>query len=144
MPPVLHWLTGRCWWHGSRSWTFLPIVHYILLPCDRWQQRGTLTEGHLTWTCIWSKDVELNSSMWKKKMAWHSLTFVEHLLRSSCRCEQWDSVCCVSAVVAANHLHQHRFWWVWHAGSCSLWKCTANSGDYVEKSVLQLRSCSIK
>jgi len=37
--------------------------------CDRWQQRDGLTKWHLTWKHIWSKDVELNFSMQKKKMA---------------------------------------------------------------------------
>ena len=27
------------WWYGSRGWAFLSIFHYILLLCDRWQQR---------------------------------------------------------------------------------------------------------
>ena len=59
-------------WYGSRGWTFPPIFHSVLLPCDRWQQRGSLTKWRLTWKCIWSKGVELNSSLRKK---WHLLTF---------------------------------------------------------------------
>jgi len=55
----------RSWWNGSRDCTFPPISHYILLPCDRWKQRGSLTEWHLTWKCIWSKGVSLNSSLQK-------------------------------------------------------------------------------
>ena len=58
----------RCWWYGSRSWTFPPMFHYILLPCDRWQQRNNLTKWHLIWKYVWSKCVSLNSSM-QKKMA---------------------------------------------------------------------------
>jgi len=30
----------RCWWDGSRGWTFLPTLHYILLPCDRLAAQG--------------------------------------------------------------------------------------------------------
>ena len=30
------------WWYGSRGWTFPPISHYTLLPCDRW--RSCVTE----------------------------------------------------------------------------------------------------
>jgi len=61
------------WWYGSRGWTVCPIFHYILLLCDRWQQRGSLTKWCLTWECIWSKVLSLNSSMRKK---WHPETFI--------------------------------------------------------------------
>ena len=61
-----HYVRGGCWWDGSRGWTFLPIFHYVLLLCDRGQQRGRLSEWHLTWKCLWSKGVSLNFSMWKK------------------------------------------------------------------------------
>lgn len=75
MPPTL-W----CWpitsrhkqWYGNRSWIFWPIFHYFLLPCDRWQPKGTLTKWHLTQRCVLITGVEVNSSMLKK---WHSLTF---------------------------------------------------------------------
>ena len=40
----------------------------ILFPRDRWQQSGSLTEWHLTWKCVWSKDVSWNSCR-QKKMA---------------------------------------------------------------------------
>ena len=49
----------------------------VLLPCNRWQQRGRLTEWCLTWKYIWSKGVPLNSSM-QKKMA--SSAIHRHLL----------------------------------------------------------------
>jgi len=65
---LVHNARGRCWQYGNRGWTFPPIFHYILLPCDRWQQRGTVTEWHLIWECVWSEGMELNSSM-QKKMA---------------------------------------------------------------------------
>ena len=47
-----HDIRGRWWWYSSRGWTFPPRFCYILLPCDRWQQRGSLTEWCLTWKCI--------------------------------------------------------------------------------------------
>ena len=50
------------------------ISHYILLPWDRWQQRGSLTKWCLTWKSVWSKGVELNSSMQEKL---HLLTFID-------------------------------------------------------------------
>jgi len=57
---------GRCWWYSSRGWTLPPTFHYMLLLCNRQQQRGTLMEWHLAWKCVGSKGVSVNSSMWKK------------------------------------------------------------------------------
>jgi len=54
---VAHNVRGECWWYGSRGWTFPPIFPYILLPCDRWHQRGNLTKRRLIWKCVWSKGV---------------------------------------------------------------------------------------
>lgn len=53
---LAHGIRGR-WWHGSRGWTFLLISHYILLLCDEWQQRGSLTIWCLTRKSIWRKSV---------------------------------------------------------------------------------------
>ena len=36
-----HNIRGGYRWYGSRGWTFPPTFHYILLPCDRWQQRDS-------------------------------------------------------------------------------------------------------
>jgi len=55
-----------CWWYGSKGWTFPTIFCYILLLCDRWQQRSNMTKWCLTWECIWSKGMSLNSSMQEK------------------------------------------------------------------------------
>jgi len=54
-----HDVRGRWCWDGSRGWTFPPTSHSMLLPCDRWQQRGGLTQRCLTWKCGWSKGVSL-------------------------------------------------------------------------------------
>ena len=62
---LAHNTRGGWWWYGSSGGTFPPVFHYTLLPCDRWQQRGSLTERCLTWKCIGRKRVELNSSTWK-------------------------------------------------------------------------------
>ena len=62
----------RCWCNSSRCWTFPPTSHYMLLWCDREQQRGTLTQWHLTSKCVQSRGVKLNSSIQKK---WCLLTF---------------------------------------------------------------------
>jgi len=72
---LVHDLRGRCWSFGNRSWTFPPIFHYILLLCNGWQQRGSLT-----WKCTWSKDMSCNFSLWKKSH-WHSSILAESLWR---------------------------------------------------------------
>ena len=97
---LAHDIRGRCWWYGRRSWTFSPIFCYILLSCNRWHQRGSLTKGHLTWTYIWCKGVSLNYSMWEKL---HSLTFIDAcwtvMKIKKWMWAQWGSGWCVSAVV---------------------------------------------
>jgi len=91
---LVHDIRGSCWWYGSREWTFPPIPRYIFLPCDRWQQRGTLTQWHLTWKCVWSKGVELNSSMQKEKSpldaCWMCME-AKHWVST-----QWGRGCCNS------------------------------------------------
>lgn len=61
MPPIL-----LCWPTISeedvgdmavKGSTFPPISHSMLLPCDRWQRRDSLTKWCLTWKCVWSKTV---------------------------------------------------------------------------------------
>ena len=71
---LAHNIRGGYWWYGNRGWTSPPIFLYILLLCDRWQQWGNLIKWHLTWKCVWSKCVELDSSMQKK---WCSLVFIK-------------------------------------------------------------------
>ena len=53
----------------------------MLLLCDRWQQRGSLTEWCLTWKCVWSKYVSLNSPMQKRLHHWYSSLLAECLWR---------------------------------------------------------------
>jgi len=132
---LVHDIRGK-WWYGSRGWTFPPVFCHVLLPCDRWQQRGSLTQWCLSWKCIWCKSVKPNSSMQKK---WHPLTFV-----SACwmfmETKQWVWVWCVSAVATAMWNTSHAL-----AGHADLyehdmqalvhcwWKCITNAGNYVEK-----------
>ena len=74
----------------------------MLLLCDRWQQRGSLTQWHLAWKCGWSKGVSLDFSTWKKVTHWYSSALAECLWRLNSECEaQWDSGWCISAVVTA-------------------------------------------
>jgi len=87
-------IRGGWWWYSSRGRTFPPVSHYVLL-------LGSLAAWHLTWKCIWSKGVELNSSMWEKKNGthWYSLMLAERKWRPSNGCEhsgvlqQWWQQC---------------------------------------------------
>jgi len=45
---LAHKFTWGCWCYGSTGWTIPPISHYMLLLCDRWQQRGTVWQ-HGVW-----------------------------------------------------------------------------------------------
>ena len=49
---LVHDIRGEWWWYGSRGWITPPTFSYILLPCERWQQRGILS-----WKCVWSRGV---------------------------------------------------------------------------------------
>jgi len=119
MPPVL-W-----WWpavseenvNGMAVETELSQQYsVILLICDRWQQRGSLTG----WKCTWSKSVLLSSSIWKKL---HPFTYTDacwpFIETSQCMWAQWGGEWCVSAVTV-DHFLWYKHLWVWHAGSCSL------------------------
>ena len=108
-----HW--KRCF----RSGTSEP--HYVLLPCDRWQQSGSLTERRLTWKWVWSKGVELNCSM-QKKLCLPTLTDACWMFMEATQWmrAQWSRAWCVSTVVMVGHLCWCLFWRGQHAGSCSL------------------------
>ena len=127
---LAHNVRRGCWWYGSRGWTFPPISHYILLPWNRWQQKGSLTKWHLTWKGVWSKGVSLNSSMQRKwvpiDVCWWLLMLAECFWRPDNGCEH-------SKVVYG----AFQYWWwqcewqatsrwlcrflqEWHAGFCSL------------------------
>ena len=119
---LAHDVRGRWWWYDSRGWTFPPVPCYMLLPWDRWLQRGSLTKWYLTWKCTWSKHLSFNSSMWNK---WHPLTFTDacwtFMGPKQWRWAQWGTGWCISVVatVIEHSICWCRFWWVWHAGSCS-------------------------
>jgi len=87
-----HNIRGECWWYGSRGSTFPPASHYILLACKRWQQRDSLTKWHVTWKCIWSKDMPLNSSMRKNGTHWHLSALAESFWRPTRVCERSEVV----------------------------------------------------
>ena len=109
---LAHDVRGGCWWYGSRGWTFPPVLYYMLLPCDWWQQRGSLK-------CVWRRGVLLSSSVWKRLLP---LTFVNTWAPSMFTKQwMWGGGCCVSAVVAAtvDHLCWYRLLLSQHAGFCS-------------------------
>ena len=93
---------------SSRSWTFPPIFHYILLLWDRWQQNDSLTKWCLTHKCVWSKGVELNSSMQKKL---HSQTFTDacwtFMQTEEWMSAHWGSGWCTLAVVTVTWQKSH-------------------------------------
>ena len=131
-------IRGECWWYGSRGWTFPPMFYHMLLLCDRWQQRGSLTECCLTWKCGWSKNCKHWITAYGKKC--HSLTFISDcwtfMEMKQWMWTQWGGGWCVSAVVAVTvgHLCWCSFLWAWHAALVRHWqKCIANGGDCVEK-----------
>lgn len=117
-PPIL-----LCWSTTPEAHTEVEPSqqHEILLPCQRWQQRGSLTKQCLKWKLILSKGVELNTSM--RKML-HPLTFIDifsvcmetRLDVSTVRGEWWGSAVTRAIVVC---LHWCRYLQAWHAGSCS-------------------------
>ena len=134
---LAHDIRGRCWWYGSRDWTFPPMFISILLSCDRWQQRASLAEWCLIGEHIWSKSVSLNSSM-PKKMAPIEISGICRIFTDTQQWmwaqwgvggafQQWQQLqqvifagadCCEHGVQAIVH--------------CS-WKCMANGSNYVEK-----------
>jgi len=129
---LAHDIRGRCWWDGSRGWTSPGISHYMLLLCDRWQHRGSLTQWHLTWKHVWNKGVPLNSSMQKK----NGFIDIYWWLRDVYGVKQWvwvqwGSGWCISSVSTMDDFH----WCSMQALVLCWWKCIANSGDYVEETV---------
>ena len=87
MPPfynVTHNSIG-CWWYSSRDWTFPPKFHYMLLPCDSWQQRAVWKNGN--WHRMSDRFVyEAKECQWilpcgESDTHWHSLTIGKCLWR---------------------------------------------------------------
>ena len=93
---LAHEVRSRCSSYGCRGWIFLTIFHYILLLCDWWQQRTSLTKRSLMWKCISSKGASLNSSTQKKIASSNACwMFME---TKQCMWVQWRSRRCISAV----------------------------------------------
>jgi len=92
-------IRGGCCGMAVEAEPFPPIFHYMLLLSDRWKQRGSLTKWCLAWKCVWNKDVELNSCVWKKL---HTLTLISiwwmFMKTKEWMQAQWGYEWCVSAV----------------------------------------------
>ena len=140
MPPIL-----LCWSAVSEADGGMaveaepspPILHYILSPCDRWLQRGNLTEWCLTWKCVWSKGVELNSSMQKKL---YRLTFIDTswmFMETNSGCKHRGVVggtFLAVATVTVGHLH-----WciIFMSMACRLWLVTSENAQLMVVPVLR-------
>ena len=89
-------IRGRCLLYGSRSWTFLPIFHYILL-LFLWQQRGSQAQNGVWHRSVYDAKM-CNWIPWCGKQ--HPLTFID-------TCECWwrpNSGCKHSEVVCFGSL----------------------------------------
>ena len=84
---------GGCWWYGSRGRTFQPVSHCILLWCDWWQQRGSLTKWCLTWK-MWSRERCVTEFLHAEKNGtrWHLLIFAERLWGPNSGCAHSKAV----------------------------------------------------
>ena len=131
---LVHDIRGGCWWYGSRGWIFPPVLHYIVLPHNRWQH------GHKIWqTGVWcghvyvAKVCHWNLLCRKNGTHWCPLMLAEILWRSNSGCE---------------HSGVFQQWWQWQwspllvqilmSKICKLLffagkKYMANGGDYVEE-----------
>jgi len=95
-------IRGGWWWCGSRGGILPPTFHSVLLPCDRWQQKGTWQNG------IWQGSAcEINvchgiHSCGKVRTHWHSQTPPEHLWGPNSGCQHSE--------VMGGALQQ---WWQW-------------------------------
>jgi len=146
---LAHNIRGRYWCYGSVGWTFPPALHYMLFLCDRWQQRGCMTDWCLTWKCIWREGASLNSSTWKKTAL---IDIHWCLLNVEMETKQWMSAhfgggWCISAVVTATVVMSTGTYFC----KCSMlvlvdhWQnALLMMVTMLKSSVLWLRICSIK
>jgi len=87
-----HNISGRYWWCGSRGWTFPLLFHYMSLPQDRWQQRGTVRiasdiKVHMKQRCV----TEILHAG-KNGLHWHSLMLHECFWRPNSGSERSEVV----------------------------------------------------
>ena len=128
-PPVLlHWLTISKVDVGGVAVEAEPSHQYFFTCCccvTDGSRRDSLTDWYLTWKCVWSKGVELNSCTWNKL---HSWTFIDDcrifMKTKQWMWAQWGGGWCFSAVVTEmwkpHSIGSCRSLWAWHAGSSLL------------------------
>jgi len=111
-----------------------------MLPCDRWQKKGSMTKWCLTWKWVWRKGVELNCSMQKKIAPIDTYWYLMNISGDwtvDVSTVRWWVVCSSkgnSDSGSAPLVH------IFTSVSCRLlfitghWcKCIDDAGDYVEK-----------
>jgi len=69
-----------------------PSASILLLPCNRWQQRGSLTKWRLTWKCYEAKLCHWIPPWRKNGTHWHSSMPAECLWRSTSGCEHSEAL----------------------------------------------------
>ena len=88
-----HIVRGSYWWYRSRGWTFLLILHYILLPFNRRQQGESLTKGIWygsaceTKVCHWISPRGKNGTF---DIHWHMLNVCGHQMVDVSIGRQWE------------------------------------------------------
>ena len=117
-----HNVWGGCSWYGSRGWNFSSVFCYVLLPWNRWQQRGNLTKQHLTGKCAWSKGVALNPSMGGGETHKNTLTDIHRCFLNIYRDQRIDVstvrkwvMHCSKVRTTVGDFHWCRFLLSWHA-----------------------------
>jgi len=118
----------------------LSVFYYILLLCDRWQQKGSLTKWHLAWKCIWSKGGELNSSVRKVRKKWHPLTLTEYFWSPNRECECSKVVGDAYQQLQQRCERQAKFWMAMDSCQTTKWRGSQSSHpckltDYNQRTV---------
>ena len=107
---LAHNVRSECWWYGSRGWTFPPIFHYMLLPCDRWQQRGSLKMA---------SDMKQRCAIeFLHMVKWYPLTFIDAMW-TFMETKQW-----MWAQRGLGGAFQR--WQKWHERQTMFWTVTQN------------------
>ena len=131
---LAHAIRVGCWWYGSRGWIFPPISRYMLLPCDRWQKRGTLTDWRLPWKCTWNNVCHWDLPCRTNGTCWHSPTLVNTDRDQTVDVNTVRGGWCIFSSSDSSHLHSYRCLEAWHTALVHHWKkCIYNGGNYVEK-----------
>jgi len=66
---VACWICNDIYHFITWAWTYLPVFHYILLSCDSWQQRASLTKMPSVVTS--SQWCEVKGGAFQQRQLWH-------------------------------------------------------------------------